>query len=82
MTEKNYEIKGFALDKEIVSRLDGLAVELYGELWHRSRSVIVNRLIRAARVENGLLVADEREMWAKFVELEQQRLDGAGIQKS
>ncbi len=22
------------------------------------------------------------EMWAKFVELEQQRLDGAGIQKS
>lgn len=61
MTDKDYEVKGFALDKEIVSRLDGLAVELYGELWHRSRSVIVNRLIRAARVEGGLLVADERE---------------------
>jgi hypothetical protein len=61
MTDKDYEVKGFALDKETISRLDGLAVELYGELWHRSRSVIVNRLIRAARVENGLLVADERE---------------------
>jgi len=59
--EKDYEVKGFALDKEIVSRLDGLAVELYGELWHRSRSVIVNRLIRAARVVDGRLVADERE---------------------
>ena len=61
MTEKDYEVRGFALDKEIITKLDGLAQQLYGEQWHRSRSVIVNRLLRAAMVVDGKLVADERK---------------------
>jgi len=54
------KIRGFVLTRENYAKVDTLAEGLYGEMAKVAKSVVINRLLRAARVVDGKLVADER----------------------
>lgn len=55
------KIRGFVLTRENYAKVDELATGLYGEMAKVAKSVVINRLLAAARVVDGRLVADERE---------------------
>jgi len=52
--------RGVAMSDEMHEKLAGLAKELYPFRGTRRHSEVVNRLILAAQVVDGKLVADER----------------------
>jgi hypothetical protein len=55
------KLRGFILTKPNIEKVDELAVALFGEKMARvAKSVVINRLLAAARVVDGKLVADER----------------------
>lgn len=62
MTVEGDKYRGFILTPENYRKVDELAEALYGDMAKMAKSVVINRLIQAAEVVDGKLVADEREV--------------------